>query len=105
MVKGNLSDKIEDARWSEAAGTAAYLLEQPELVVQRATAATLILLSAQIGELLAAFHAFAGQQHVEGPFLLERGELFVDQPHVYEKKRPSKTPTEGFTIHRPGDAA
>lgn len=105
MVKGNLADRIEDARWSEAAGTAAYLLEAPPEVAQRAAAATLILMSAQLGDLLSMLRQQLGLEPSEAPFLLERGELFIDQPHVYEKKKASQTPTEGFPIHRPEAAA
>lgn len=105
MVKRDLSQSVEDARWSEAAGTAAYLLEQPPDAVQRAAAATLILISAQLGDLLAVVRQQAGLEPSEAPFLLERGELFIDQPHVYERKSRSDTPSEGFTIHRPKGAA
>lgn len=105
MVKRDLSASVADARWAEAAGTAAYLLEQPPDVVQRAAAATLILISAQLGDLLAVVRQQAGLEPSEAPFLLERGELFIDQPHVYERRSKSATPTEGFPIHRPTEAA
>jgi hypothetical protein len=87
MVTRDLTTAIEDARWSEAAGTAAYLLEADPITVQRAAAATLILISAQLGELNALLRQKFEMPGSESPFLLERGELFIDQPHVYAKKR------------------
>lgn len=100
MVNQDFTVDLEETRWKEAAGTAAYLLEADDLTARRATAATLILLSAQVGDLLDLLRLKSGELQIDQPFLLERGELFVDMPTRFSKLEAEAQARQEFELQR-----
>ena len=99
MVNDNRQLDAEAARWGEAAGTAASLLDSLEITCCRASAATLILISAQLGDLLSILRSELGLVQSEPPAVIDRGELHIDQPKVYSPGAKSRSDPESSEVY------